>query len=90
MSYLELRNASITVPALLDAASRHYWQQLVQQFYVLVLGLNILGNPYSYIGDFTKALKCFYEPFTVRIYLIQIHLIAIKYFVYKQNFLFFT
>ncbi|XP_047508917.1 vacuolar protein sorting-associated protein 13A-like isoform X2 [Pieris napi] len=63
MSYLELRNAPITIPALLDAASRHYWQQLVQQFYVLVLGLNILGNPYSYIGDFTKALKYFYEPY---------------------------
>ncbi|XP_041980096.1 vacuolar protein sorting-associated protein 13A-like isoform X3 [Aricia agestis] len=62
MGYLELRNAPITVPSLVDAASRHYWMQLVQQFYVLVLGLNILGNPYSYIGDFTKALKNYYEP----------------------------
>ncbi|CAG5002572.1 unnamed protein product [Parnassius apollo] len=63
MSYLELRNAPITISALLDAASRHYWMQLVQQFYVLVLGLDILGNPYSYIGDFSKSLKQYYEPY---------------------------
>lgn len=62
MSYLELRNAPITAAAVLDMASRHYWTQLVQQFYVLVLGLNILGNPYSYIGDFSKGLKQYYEP----------------------------
>nr|XP_026488707.1 vacuolar protein sorting-associated protein 13A-like isoform X1 [Vanessa tameamea] len=62
MSYLELRNAPITLPSLLDTACRHYRLQLVQQFYVLVLGLNILGNPYSYIGDFSKGLKNYYEP----------------------------
>ncbi|CAG9562322.1 unnamed protein product [Danaus chrysippus] len=62
MSFLELHNTPISLPGLLDAATRHYRLQLVQQFYVLVLGLNILGNPYSYIGDFSKALKDFYEP----------------------------
>ncbi|XP_072932453.1 intermembrane lipid transfer protein VPS13A-like [Epargyreus clarus] len=62
MGYLELRNAPITIPALIETASRHYWLQLVQQFYVLVLGLNILGNPYSYIGDFSKGLKQYYDP----------------------------
>ncbi|XP_034828930.1 intermembrane lipid transfer protein VPS13A-like isoform X1 [Maniola hyperantus] len=62
MSYLELRNAPITMSSLIDVASRHYRLQLVQQFYVLVLGLNILGNPYSYIGDFSKELKDYYEP----------------------------
>ncbi|XP_059052964.1 intermembrane lipid transfer protein VPS13A-like [Achroia grisella] len=62
MSFLEVRNAPITMSALLDSASRHYWTQLVQQFYVLVLGLNILGNPYSHLGDFAKALKNYYEP----------------------------
>lgn len=66
MSFLELRNAPITRSALMDAASRHYWMQLVQQFYVLVLGLDILGNPYSYIGDFSKSLKQYYEPCLVR------------------------
>lgn len=66
MSYLEIRNAPISTSAVLDMASRHYWTQLVQQFYVLVLGLNILGNPYSYIGDFSRGLKQFYEPCLVR------------------------
>ncbi|KAL0830292.1 hypothetical protein ABMA28_002492 [Loxostege sticticalis] len=63
MSYLELRNAPITAPALLDMASRHYWTQLVQQFHVLVLGLNILGNPYSVLGDFSRGMKHYYEPY---------------------------
>ncbi|KAM3960055.1 LOW QUALITY PROTEIN: intermembrane lipid transfer protein VPS13A [Aphomia sociella] len=62
MCYLELRNSPITMSALMDMASRHYWTQLVQQFYVLVLGLNILGNPYSNLGDFAKTLKNYYEP----------------------------
>nr|XP_049703427.1 intermembrane lipid transfer protein VPS13A isoform X1 [Helicoverpa armigera] len=62
MSYLEFRNAPISTSTLVDQASRHYWTQLVQQFYVLVLGLNILGNPYSHIGDFSKGLKQYYEP----------------------------
>ena len=66
MSYLELHNAPITMTSLLDTACRHYRLQLVQQFYVLVLGLNILGNPYSYIGDFSKGLKNYYEPLMVR------------------------
>lgn len=68
MAYLELRNAPITVPALLDMASRHYWTQLVQQFHVLVLGLNILGNPYSVIGDFSRGMKQYYEPYLVSSY----------------------
>ncbi|XP_075975072.1 intermembrane lipid transfer protein VPS13A-like isoform X2 [Anticarsia gemmatalis] len=63
MSYLEFRNAPITATAVVDMASRHYWTQLVQQFYVLVLGLNILGNPYSHIGDFSRGLKQYYEPY---------------------------
>ncbi|XP_064292158.1 intermembrane lipid transfer protein VPS13A-like [Plodia interpunctella] len=62
MSYLELRNAPVPLSGVVEAASRHYWTQLVQQFYVLVLGLNILGNPYSHIGDFCRNLKNYYEP----------------------------
>ncbi|KAF9422722.1 hypothetical protein HW555_001716 [Spodoptera exigua] len=62
MSYLEFRNAPITTSTLVEQASHHYWTQLVQQFYVLVLGLNILGNPYSHIGDFSRGLKQYYEP----------------------------
>ncbi|VVC88044.1 unnamed protein product [Leptidea sinapis] len=62
MSYLELRNAPLPLSSFVETARRHYWIQLMQQFYVLVLGLNILGNPYSYIGDFTKELRNYYEP----------------------------
>ncbi|KAJ2950879.1 hypothetical protein O0L34_g5239 [Tuta absoluta] len=67
MAYLELRNAPITSSTLIDLASRHYWTQLVQQFYVLVLGLNILGNPYSVIGDFSKGFRQYYEPYLIMV-----------------------
>lgn len=57
MSNLEIRNAPITLQSLIERASQHYWTQLVQQFYVLILGLKILGNPYSAITDFTRGFK---------------------------------
>lgn len=49
LSCFELRNTPITNAFLTRAVYRHYWIQLVQQFHVLVLGLNILGNPYTMI-----------------------------------------
>jgi vacuolar protein sorting-associated protein 13A/C len=45
---------------------RHYRSQLIQQIYVLVLGLDVLGNPYGLITDFTEGFgDFFYEPFLV-------------------------
>lgn len=42
----------------------HYSGQFLKQLYVLVLGLDILGNPYGLVVGFTKgATDLFYEPF---------------------------
>lgn len=50
----------------LDEIKSHYISQIIQQSYVLVLGLDILGNPYGLIKDFTEGLgDFFYEPFLV-------------------------
>ncbi|XP_075226529.1 intermembrane lipid transfer protein VPS13A-like [Lycorma delicatula] len=41
----------------------HYIGQLYQQINVLLLGLDVLGNPYSLVPDFTMGLgDHFYEP----------------------------
>jgi vacuolar protein sorting-associated protein 13A/C len=48
-------------------AQSHYSQQALQQAYVLILGLDVLGNPYGLVRDFTQGLGDFYEPFLVRL-----------------------
>ncbi|XP_014251025.1 vacuolar protein sorting-associated protein 13A-like isoform X2 [Cimex lectularius] len=41
----------------------HFTSQLFPQIHVLVFGLDILGNPYSLVTDFTDGLgDMFYEP----------------------------
>ncbi|GFG28735.1 hypothetical protein Cfor_06015 [Coptotermes formosanus] len=64
MAYLEQKGSLISVSQQLTEAYRHYSSQLLQQFYVLVLGLDVLGNPYGLITDFTEGFgDFFYEPF---------------------------
>jgi vacuolar protein sorting-associated protein 13A/C len=66
MAYLEQRGSLVSLSEQLDEMYRHYSSQLIQQFYVLVLGLDVLGNPYGLITDFTEGFgDFFYEPFLV-------------------------
>lgn len=45
----------------------HYTNQAVKQAYVLILGLDVIGNPYGLVVGFTKGVEdLFYEPFQVR------------------------
>lgn len=42
----------------------HYTGQAVKQAYVLILGLDVIGNPYGLVVGFTKGVEdLFYEPF---------------------------
>lgn len=44
----------------------HYVGQSVKQLYVLVLGLDVIGNPYGLVLGFTQGVEdLFYEPFQV-------------------------
>lgn len=66
MAYLEQAGSLVSLSQLLDEVYRHYSSQLIQQFHVLVLGLDVLGNPYGLITDFTEGFgDFFYEPFLV-------------------------
>jgi hypothetical protein len=44
----------------------HYTNQAVKQMYVLVLGLDIMGNPFGLVRDLSSGVEdLFYEPFRV-------------------------
>lgn len=69
MAYFERRGAVLTWAQLMAEVQHHYVSQGVQQAYVLLLGLDVLGNPYGLVRDFTQGLgDFFYEPFLVRIW----------------------
>ncbi len=48
------------------AAVDHYAKQAIKQIYVLVLGLDIIGNPFGLIRDLSSGVEdFFYEPIQV-------------------------
>ncbi|XP_065589593.1 intermembrane lipid transfer protein VPS13C [Cyrtonyx montezumae] len=49
---------------LMKRAVRHYSEQFLKQMYVLVLGLDVLGNPFGLIRGLSEGVEAFfYEPF---------------------------
>ncbi|KAK3591108.1 hypothetical protein CHS0354_035920 [Potamilus streckersoni] len=63
MAYFERKGVSLSWSQLLSQAQSHYTHQAVQQVYVLILGLDVLGNPYGLLRDFTQGFgDLFYEP----------------------------
>lgn len=66
MAYFEIKGQSLSWNQLVDQVKSHYTHQAIQQAYVLILGLDVLGNPYGLIKDFTQGFgDLFYEPFLV-------------------------
>ena len=66
MAYFERQGALLSFNQLTTEIRSHYTTQAVQQAYVFILGLDVLGNPYGLIKDFTQGLgDFFYEPFMV-------------------------
>lgn len=44
----------------------HYRGQMIKQLYVLVLGLDVLGNPFGLVVGISEGVQdLFYEPFQV-------------------------
>jgi hypothetical protein len=53
-----------TQEQLLWASLDHYKRQILKQFYVVVLGLDVIGNPVSLVMDLRQGVgDFFYEPF---------------------------
>lgn len=64
IDFFERKNIFLNRQELISAATSHYIRQVLKQFYVIVLGLDVIGNPVNLalglkqgVGDF------FYEPF---------------------------
>ena len=52
-----------TWEALYNNVFDHYKMQALRQAYVLILGLDVLGNPFGLVTDFTEGLtSLFYDP----------------------------
>lgn len=55
-----------TQKQLVSEIASHYTGQALKQAYVLILGLDVIGNPYGLVVGFTKGVEdLFYEPFQV-------------------------
>lgn len=66
LAFFERSYTFLTQRQLIDEATQHYVGQSVKQLYVLVLGLDVLGNPYGLVIGITKGVEdLFYEPFQV-------------------------
>lgn len=64
LSYFERESVFLNQSMLISEATSHYTGQFLKQAYVLVLGLDVLGNPYGLVtGLATGVEDLFYEPF---------------------------
>ncbi|XP_053672745.1 intermembrane lipid transfer protein Vps13 [Anopheles nili] len=64
LAFFEREYQFLTQRQLVSECVTHYSGQAVKQLYVLVLGLDVIGNPYGLVVGFTKGVEdLFYEPF---------------------------
>lgn len=64
LAYFEREYIFMTNKQLISEATTHYVGQAIKQVYVLVLGLDVIGNPYGLVVGTMKGIEdLFYEPF---------------------------
>ncbi|XP_049821668.1 intermembrane lipid transfer protein Vps13-like isoform X2 [Aethina tumida] len=64
LAYFERDYMFLTRNQLISETTTHYVGQTIKQLYVLILGLDVLGNPYGLVLGITKGVEdLFYEPF---------------------------
>lgn len=64
LGYYETRDTVKTWSSLSDDAVNHYKRQVIRQAYILLFGLDILGNPYGLIRGLQEGVESlFYEPY---------------------------
>ncbi|XP_033099901.1 vacuolar protein sorting-associated protein 13A-like [Anneissia japonica] len=66
LGYFERRFKFYSQPQLTLELTKHYSNQAVKQLYVLVLGLDVIGNPFGFVQGMGAGIKdLFYEPYQV-------------------------
>ncbi|CAG2170405.1 unnamed protein product, partial [Oppiella nova] len=64
LDYFERKNLLLENSELISVVTKHYTTQVLKQFYVLVLGLDLIGNPMKLALGLTEGVgDFFYEPF---------------------------
>ncbi|XP_062455224.1 intermembrane lipid transfer protein VPS13A isoform X2 [Rhea pennata] len=64
LAFFELNYHFCTTQQLQSAVLRHYSKQAIKQMYVLILGLDVLGNPFGFIRGLSEGVEAFfYEPY---------------------------
>ncbi|KAK2854371.1 hypothetical protein Q5P01_007032 [Channa striata] len=64
LAFFELKYQFYRREKLMWAVVKHYTEQFLKQMYVLVLGLDVLGNPFGLIRGLSEGVEAFfYEPF---------------------------
>ncbi|XP_058486199.1 intermembrane lipid transfer protein VPS13C isoform X3 [Solea solea] len=63
LAFFEVKYQFYRREKLMWAVIRHYSEQFLRQMYVLVLGLDVLGNPFGLIRGLSEGVEAFfYEP----------------------------
>ncbi|KAM3940361.1 intermembrane lipid transfer protein VPS13A [Leptodactylus fuscus] len=64
LAFFEIKNQVYSTQELQWEVIRHYSRQAIKQMYVLVLGLDVLGNPFGLFRDLSEGVEAFfYEPY---------------------------
>ncbi|KAG7265616.1 hypothetical protein CRUP_015738 [Coryphaenoides rupestris] len=64
LAFFQLNFQFCTTQQLQWVVIRHYSKQAIKQMYVLVLGLDVLGNPFGLIRGLSEGVEAFfYEPY---------------------------
>ncbi|CAD6186301.1 unnamed protein product [Caenorhabditis auriculariae] len=64
LAYFERKSQFYSPDQLTSEMVSHYTKQAIKQLYVLVLGLDIIGNPYGLVRDLSAGVEdLFYQPF---------------------------
>ncbi|KAF1611674.1 UNVERIFIED_CONTAM: Vacuolar protein sorting-associated protein 13, partial [Eudyptes robustus] len=64
LAYFDRRYTFYSSPQLQAEVQSHYTKQFIKQLYVLVLGLDIIGNPFGLVRDLSSGVEdLFYQPF---------------------------
>lgn len=68
MGYFERNGQQLTFTQIYKEVYSHYSSQFLKQIHVLLLGLDVLGNPFGVIRGLAGGVESFfYEPYKVRL-----------------------